>query len=416
MVQENRSFDHYFAQLNTYRVAHGYGGPSDIDVEPPNASNPADDGTTIHAFHLKTVCLEELTPDWLESHVDFNMGDPGSDGPLMNGFVHNAGGMSTFLGESDTRGVRAMGYYDDSDLPYYYFMASQFATSDRWFSPLSSNSEVNRIYLQSGTSHGHAHKPTSDHPCCPQPTIYHLLDQAGISWKIYYSDSNAAGPIVDLRYYWAGFASTHLANIVPVSQYFTDVANGTLPAVAFIQAGLNSGRDEHPGGQLSPDVGGNNPQVGAKYVSSLINALMASPSWKDSVFIWSFDEGGGLYDHYPPQPAVQPDGIPPQDLLPKDASIQPPADFTRTGFRIPLIVVSPFTKSHYVSHTVADSTAILKLIETRFNLPNLTARDAAQPDMTEFFDFQNVPWAVPPVPPAQPTDGTCDPKLLPSSP
>jgi phospholipase C len=143
---------------------------------------------------------------------------------------------------------------------------------------------------------------------------------------------------------------------------------------------------------------------------------MNSPSWKDSVFIWSFDEGGGLYDHYPPQPAVHPDGIPPQDLETKDAIINPPADFNRTGFRLPLIVVSPFTKKHYVSHTVADTTAILKLIETRFNLPNLTARDAAQPDMSEFFDFQNVPWATPPAPPVQPTNGKCDPKLLPSAP
>ncbi len=416
MVQENRSFDHYFAKLNDYRVANGYGGPSDVDVEAPDASNVADDGTIVHAFHLQTVCLEELTPDWLESHVDFNLKDPGSDTPMMDGFVHVAGGMATYLGESDTRGVRAMGYYTDADLPYYYFMASQFATSDRWFSPVSTNSEVNRIYLQSGTSHGHAHFPTAQDPCCAQKSIYQLLDENGISWKVYYSDTAATGPIADIRYYWPSFASAHAANIVPVSQYLTDVANGTLPSVAFIQAGLQSGRDEHPGGQTSPDVGGNNPQVGSKYVSSLINALMNSPSWKDSVFILSFDEGGGLYDHFPPQPAVQPDGIPPQDLYPKDAAIQPAADFTRTGFRIPLIVVSPFTKKHYVSHTVADSTAILKLIETRFNLPNLTARDAAQPDMTEFFDFQNVPWATPPTPPAQPTNGTCDPKLLPSAP
>ena len=416
MVQENRSFDHYFAQLNAYRVANNYGGPSDVDVEPPDASNPAPDGTTVHAFHLQTVCLEELTPDWLESHGDFHLGDPGSDTPLMNGFVHNAGGMATYSGQADTRGVRAMGYYDWTDLPYYYFMASQFATSDRWFSPLMGNSEVNRIFLQSGTTHGHAHKPDSNHPCCSQKSIYQLLEENGISWKIYYSDTASDGPIADLRYYWGGFAAQHSANIVPVSQYLTDVANGTLPSVAFIQAGLNSGRDEHPGGQTAPDVGGGSPQVGAKYVSSLINALMNSPSWKDSVFILSFDEGGGLYDHFPPQPAVHPDGIPPQDLESKDAVINPPADFNRTGFRLPLIVVSPFTKPHYVSHTIADTTAILKLIETRFNLPNLTARDAAQPDMTEFFDFENVPWAVPPTPPAQPTNGTCDPKKLPSAP
>jgi phospholipase C len=79
---------------------------------------------------------------------------------------------------------------------------------------------------------------------------------------------------------------------------------------------------------------------------------------------------------------------------------------------VPLLVVSPFTKKNYVSHTVADYTAILKLIETRFNIPSLTQRDAAQMDMTEFFDFQNVPWATPPTPPAQNTGGTCNATVL----
>jgi phospholipase C len=79
-----------------------------------------------------------------------------------------------------------------------------------------------------------------------------------------------------------------------------------------------------------------------------------------------------------------------------------------TGYRLPLIVVSPFTKQHYVSHTVADFTAILKFIETRFDVPNLTARDAAQMDMTEFFDFTNPPWVTPPSPPAQVVVGPCN--------
>jgi len=78
-----------------------------------------------------------------------------------------------------------------------------------------------------------------------------------------------------------------------------------------------------------------------------------------------------------------------------------------TGYRVPLIVVSPYTKENYVSHTVADTTAILKLIETRFNLPALTKRDAAQMDMTEFFDFNNPYWLTPPSPPAQNTNGAC---------
>jgi phospholipase C len=137
---------------------------------------------------------------------------------------------------------------------------------------------------------------------------------------------------------------------------------------------------------------------------------MKSPSWKDSAFILTYDEYGGLYDHVPAQPTVSPDGIKPVDLQPNDVCTNvsgPICDFTYTGYRVPLIVVSPFAKKHYVSHTVTDFTAILKLIETRFNVPALTRRDAAQMDMTEFFDFTNPAWSTPPSPPRQPTNGAC---------
>ncbi|MGC2153717.1 MAG: alkaline phosphatase family protein, partial [Terriglobales bacterium] len=109
-------------------------------------------------------------------------------------------------------------------------------------------------------------------------------------------------------------------------------------------------------------------------------------------------------------PMPSPDGITPQDLRAGDictTGTGPTCDFVFTGYRIPLVVISPFTKKNYVSHTVADSTSILKLIETRFNIPALTKRDAAQYDMTEFFDFVNIPWATPPTPPAQNMGGTC---------
>jgi phospholipase C len=86
-----------------------------------------------------------------------------------------------------------------------------------------------------------------------------------------------------------------------------------------------------------------------------------------------------------------------------------PGDFTRYGFRLPFFVASPFAKKGYVSHTPADATAILKFIEQRFNLPALTNRDAAQPDMREFFDFNNPPWLTPPTNiPTQPTTGPCN--------
>jgi phospholipase C len=90
-------------------------------------------------------------------------------------------------------------------------------------------------------------------------------------------------------------------------------------------------------------------------------------------------------------------------------------DFTMTGFRVPVLVISPFTKPGYISHKPADYTAFLKFIETRFNLPSLTLRDAAQPDMTDFFDLVNIPNLTPPTPPVQPTNGVCDYTLLPES-
>ena len=139
--------------------------------------------------------------------------------------------------------------------------------------------------------------------------------------------------------------------------------------------------------------------------------LMNSSSWKDSALIFTYDEAGGFYDHVSPQPHAEvPTAYQPMDLQPGDICDAPgqigtgTCDFTYTGYRVPLIVISPFAKKNYVSHTVYDYTAILKLIETRFNVPALTKRDAAQADMSEFFDFVNVPWATPPSPPAQTTE------------
>ncbi len=407
MLQENRSFDSHFGQLGNYRAVNGYGLASDIDGLPPNASNPNDQGGTVATFHFHTTCIEGLSPDWLESHGDYDFDQPGSNVFTGDGFVHNAQGGAKFENFLDLQGRRAMGFYDATDLPYYYFMASNFATSDRWFAPLSSNSEPNRIYFFAATSHGHVHDPgqfSSD----TVKNIFQLLDAAGITWKVYYQETDGSGAPSTRLNRFQPFASQHAANIVPDAQYFTDLQNGTLPQVAYIEE--RSGLDEHPGGTLPNDIhSGNDVQFGASFAAQHINAFMQSTAWNNGVFFLSYDEGGSLYDHVSPQPAVHPDGIPPSDLEPKDNQfIIPQGDFNRTGFRVPLIVISPFTKKSYVSHTVADYTAMLKFIETRFGLPSLTKRDAAQTDMLEFFDFANPAWLKPPTPPAQPTNMGCN--------
>jgi phospholipase C len=413
MAQENRSFDTYFGQLPAYWSANGY--PQTADGLPAMASNPTFSGTgTVSAFHVATECTENLTPSWDESHLDWNLNAPTSSTPALDGFVYNAAKFAMDSGYTDTSGLRAMGYYDWTDVPYYYFMASNFAISDRWFSPVMDRTQLNRMYLFAATSQGYAYPPgtnQSDSTPLTAPTIFDSLTKAGISWKIYTSDTDCGGgdtpfPCTYLTQFAAYAPPNALpANVVPLDPNFAqDLAAGTLPSVALIEGGYNSGRDEHPD---------NNVQVGAQYVSTLINEFMNSPSWKDSAFILTYDEAGGLYDHVAPQPAVSPDGIAPIDLQAGDICTTDPTgptcDFNITGFRVPMIVISPFAKKNYVSHTVADYTAILKLIETRFGLPALNHRDAAQMDMTEFFDFQNVPWATPPTNmPTQPTNGTCN--------
>jgi phospholipase C len=450
MAQENRGLDHYFGALRAYWKANGfadrsfdglpqfnptsglaplYGPPPtnpgcDPNLPPPNDCTIDSSSPRVTSYHLITQCIENPSPSWNESHADWNVTNPVSPTATLDGFVwtnaHDARNNTPPF--YDTNGIRAMGYYDSTDLNYYYYMASQFGTSDRWFSPVMTRTQPNREYLIAGTSQGYVYPigtDSGDQSLLTATTIFQELEAAGISWKIYVNTQNtacASNPtpqcLLTLSYVqdfqWGqSIPTTYPNNIATTQQYLADVQNGTLPAVAIIEPASAAGLDEHgsDSDQYPIDI-----QLGAQYVESLINPLMNSVSWKDSAFILTFDEFGGLYDHVAPQPAVSPDGIKPQDLMPNDictSTTGPTCDFAYTGYRLPLIVVSPFAKKHYVSHTVMDFTAILKLIEQRFNVSSLTKRDAAQKSMNEFFNFNIPPWVTPPTPPAQSTNGAC---------
>jgi phospholipase C len=237
-------------------------------------------------------------------------------------------------------------------------------------------------------------------------------------------------------------------HIAPLSAYFVDLANSMLPSFAFIEAGYGN-NDEHPGS-------GQSVLSGQVQVSKVVNSFMASPEWNDSVFFLSYDEGGGPYDHVPPVPghsndntnaslgaipdiaqiAVNsdayfpcvPTGATPTlhcDLKPGvpganagDAAAQQ-GFAAQLGFRIPNVIISPFTRRHFVSHTPMDHSAVIKFVENRFIGPaaHLTARDAAQPNLLEFFDFTGIPWIVPPTPPSPVTAESlrydpCTPKKM----
>jgi phospholipase C len=396
LLQENRSFDSYFAKLGDYAALRGIANYQINAGYDPNVILPlcavntcTSGGGTGHLFHEPTTRTENLSPAWNESHFDIHQLTDGT-------FKMDRFALTTHSVEHkfDPSGLRALGQYDQTDLPYYYELATQFATSDSFHSSLLSNTVTNRQYMFCATSQGRVFPSPAGSPQWTCPTIFSSLQNAGVSWAYYDTDSIFLAGFTD----WNNLAIQH--KTFPIQNYFDILARPTadqdLPSVVWIDAGFGgTGLDEHPE---------NNIQEGAAYVKTIIDALMNSPAWHDSVFILSYDEGGGLYDHVPPFKVVAPDSIPPQ-LGPSDL----PGDFTLSGFRVPMIVVSPFVKPHFVSHTNRELTSILKLIETRFNLPPLTARDAAADDMTEFFDFINPPaFLTPPPLPAQPVDKAKD--------
>jgi phospholipase C len=354
LMQENRSFDNYFGRLGQYKRDHGI--PGDVEDLPLDVTLFAKSGAPVQPFHFQTTCHENISPSWNQSHFYWDNGK-------MDLFMHTAT-QSTI--DPDT--TRAMGYYDQTDLPYYYSLASQYATSDRFFSPVMTETVPNRLYMMGATSWG-ATKAIGPFP--QQYTlIWDRLTDAGINWKYYLPSAT------NFLAQFPGGAARYGSHFAPISQYFEDLkSDSSFPQVAFIER--QEGLDEHPSNKI---------QAGARKVKSYIDALMQSPAWGTSAFFLVFDEGGGMYDHVPPVPMPPPDNIPP-DLDPSKGDFI--AGFDMTGFRVPFILVSPWGKPNFVSHIPRDHTAILKFIESRFNLPSLTARDAAQDNMSEFFDFNS---------------------------
>src|SRR5690242_4528574 len=435
MLQENRSFDMYLGQLGAYRAARlsqlGITDTQTVDGFDPNVTlQNSHTGTHTKPFHESTVCTENLTPAWDESHHDVALtgGDPAWN--TTTTFTNSSFAMKNFLDTTgsvtqnfDPNGTRAMGFYNQDDLPYYYDLATFFATSDSWHSPLLANTFPNRFYLMAGTSFGHEY-PDGDanHPKYAAKTIFRAMNDANVSWTYYFKDGIFLAQFQDF------FDPTIQPKTVPVSDLLNrlnGVCSGNpcdpdkaLPQVIFIDSPSGgSGLDEHPE---------NNVQKGSAFVQSISSALMNSDAWNGSVFILSYDEGGGLYDPVPPFTVPLPDGIAPGNCPdPNNGSFgycrvgKLGGTFDLTGFRVPVIVISPFAKPHFVSHTPRDYTAILAFIEKTFNIPSLSARDAfwqdPSRDMSEFFDFSaanllqaptGVPWTQ--FLPAQPTGGLCD--------
>ena len=414
MLQENRAFDNYFGVFANYRVNvdHIPGAQmsdvNDLHTLPSGYKIKNPQGQWFGPYHQRTMCIENLSPSWDETHYDMNL--VGNDWlHLTQNSVFN---MNRFLqttlsggtgDQYDPTHTRPLGYYNQADLPFYYELGAQFATSDAWYSPIPANTVPNRMYLFAATSYGHAFPPSSpSDPAWQRPTIFGALTRAGIKWRYYYQDNSV------FLAQWADWNNLQIrGNVRNIQEYYNILASGTadrdLPQVVFIERAGVAALDEHPG---------NNVQTGAARTRQVVTALLNSLAWGDSAFILSHDEGGGLFDHVKPILVTPPgDFSQPTDLGTHDQT----GMFNVTGFRVPVIVVSPWVKPHMVSHLPMDYTAILKLIENRFSLPSLTQRDAQAGDMTDssngFFDFSSPHMLTVPPLPAQPTNGICNQRL-----
>lgn len=410
MLQENRGFDNYFGNLAYYRVDidHIQGAQlsdvNDLHNLPAGYTLQNSNGQSFPPFHARTECTESLNTNWNSSHTDMDLvgGNwltlTSSSQFLMDKFLITAG-----FTQYDTTATRPLGYYDWTDLPFYYELATQFDTSDTFYSPVPDATDINRAYLFAATSYGQISPPPPNNWMWQRPTLFRVLQDAGISWRYYYQDDSV------YLAEWSDWNNPQIQNNVRNIQEWYNIlassgADSQLPQVVFIERASSTGYDEHPG---------NNVQTGAARVQQILNALLVSQAWPDSAFLLTYDEGGATYDQQGPVLVTPPDDKVPEPSQQGGASIR--GLFNVTGFRVPFTVVSPWSKAHFVFHQQGDYTSILKLIETRYSLMPLTRRDQTAVDLTDPtngpFDF-NTPemMTVPPLP-NQPTNGTCNYQL-----
>ncbi len=348
LMMENHSFDDHFGMLK-----RGDGFKLGSDGLPLDA-NPYTDGNLLKAFHMPSTCQLHSVPSqaWDASHTAYDNG-------LNDGFV-------------TASGPAAMGYWDSTDIPYYYSLGQVFPVADRWFCSVLAQTYPNRRFLMAGTAAGIVSTTTASllAPTPPNGTIFDRLNAHHITWKDYYSDLPAVAVIPDVL-------KKNPKNIAKASQFITDAAAGKLPSVSFVDPNFSHQSEEDP-----QDI-----RQGERFAAAIINAAMHGKAWSKTLLILTYDEHGGYYDHVAPPAAIKPDNIPPEITVPPDL----PGGYDRYGFRVPSVIVSPYARRNYVSHVVHDHTSILKLIETKWNLPAMTFRDANADNLLDSLDFKSKP-------------------------
>jgi len=379
LFQENRSFDQYFG---TRKNVRGFGDPNVTQTSQgkpiwyqANAENP--DGYVL-PYHIDTTttgwaCAPDADHSWEGQHTAWNNGKNDQFGRVPKPVQ--------------------MGYLTRADLPYYYALADAFTVCDQYFCSVLGPTNPNRYYSMGatidpgGTGGGPAIDNNTSKPFT-WTTYPERLQAAGISWRIYHEADDYGDNALK---YFAQFQNRPESDPLfdnairnrDADAFVRDAAAGNLPQVSWIVA--PEAESEHPS---------HPPSVGENYAAKYIGAVLANPElFAKTVFILSYDENGGFFDHVPPP--TPPPGTPGEFVNGQPIGL---------GFRVPTVVISPWSNQGGVNSEVFDHTSTLRFLEARFGVevPNLTEwRRQTCGDMTSTLDFSNPKLTVPSLPSTQ---------------
>ncbi len=332
VMMENRSFDHFLGWLpgaNGRQAGLHYPDPAGV----------------WHATY-------PLAPDYQ------GCGHPDPDHSYAGGRIEYDGGACDGWLLDPNNDLFAIGYYRQADLAFLGQAAPYWTSCDSYFAAILAPTYPNRIYQHAAQTD----RITNSTTISTLPTIWDLLAANGVSGTYYYSDV----PVLAL------WGAKYLSISQPIAAFFADCAAGTLPQVSFVDLRFedeNSGTsgDDHPHADI---------RNGAAFLASVYNAVTQGAAWGSTLLILSFDEWGGSFDHVRPTAAP----IPPAD------SAAGNTDGLR-GFRVPALLISPWSPRRQVAHTLYDHTSVLTLIEWRWGLPPLTVRDATAANLATALDF-----------------------------
>ena len=377
VMMENRSFDHLFGWI---RGADGR--QAGLTYNDPN-------GIPHSTHHLAGDFTGCGHPDPDHSYEG---GRVQYDNRRMDGFLLDA-----------NNDVYALGYYKRADRPFHNALASHFTVCDRYFCSFLGPTFPNRIFSHSAQTD----RLSNTFTLSTLPTIWDRLAAAGVSARYYFSNL----PFLGL------WGPRYISISLPYQQFLNDAAAGTLPSVSFVDprftiTDLGDGNDDHPHADI---------RAGDAFLAQTFLAVANGPLWPRTVFVVTYDEWGGFFDHVPPPRAAAANTVDP-DIVHGKALL---------GFRIPVCVASPFSRSrpsdddhgHNNDHddddrgsnvvsSLFDHTSVLKFIEWRWQLSPLTPRDASQDikNLANSLNFEHPDFSVPQLPfPTAPPPGPCVP-------